>query len=164
MGGNLLNETLFDTTPPIAEVSTARQFVTFTCGARALGVDIMSVREIRSWSPVTQLPGQPFGSLGILDIRGQIVEVYDLASMIGAHVDETQSSRVVLVVSREKCDVGIVVDSVSDIIFAQEEDLRPVPTSGSGSGNAAVSALVKSQDKLIAVLNLSALFPEDTYN
>ena len=44
-----------------AEVRALEQFVTFTCSGRAFGIDIMSVREIRSWSPTTELPGQPHG-------------------------------------------------------------------------------------------------------
>ncbi|MDB5561256.1 MAG: Purine-binding chemotaxis protein CheW, partial [Hyphomicrobiales bacterium] len=41
--------------------NVANQFVTFTCANRAFGIEIMSVREIRSWTPTTELPGQPFG-------------------------------------------------------------------------------------------------------
>ncbi|MGV8856860.1 MAG: chemotaxis protein CheW, partial [Devosia sp.] len=67
------------------EVRSLDQFVTFTCSNRAFGVDIMSVREIRSWSPVTELPGQPHGAKGVLDIRGSVVQVYDLAVMLGGY-------------------------------------------------------------------------------
>jgi purine-binding chemotaxis protein CheW len=66
----------------------------------------------------------------------------------------------VLVVSLNENDVGIVVDSVSDIIFARAEDMRPVPANGSQRGGEMVSALVKNDDRLIAILNLPALFPD----
>lgn len=146
------------------EVRSPDQFVTFTCSDRAFGVDIMSVREIRSWSPVTELPGQPHGAKGVLDIRGSVVQVYDLAVMLGGYGSDSSAGQVVLVVSLEQQDVGLLVDTVSDIIFAQPEDLRPVPASGMDSRNAMVSGMFKNEDRLIAILNLNALFPNLTSN
>jgi purine-binding chemotaxis protein CheW len=145
----------------ISEGATTNQFVTFTCGQRAFGIEIMSVREIRSWSPTTPLPGQPFGAQGVLDIRGKIVEVYDLLALLGegGFGGDSQTGRIVLVVSLGQDEVGIVADAVSDIIFAGRDDMRPAPSGGQRRGEPAVSGLVKNEDRLIAILNLAALFP-----
>lgn len=159
--------TLTQPMEPSAETSTGvgstNQFVTFTCGDRAFGIEIMSVREIRSWTPTTELPGQPFGAKGVLDIRGSIVQVYDLAAIIGGGgTGGERRGQVVLVVSLSGQNIGILVDSVSDIIFAGGDDLRPVPSNGAGRGEGGqVSGLVKHEDRLIAILNLAALFPSD---
>ena len=59
-------------------------------------------------------------------------------------------------------EVGIIVDSVSDIIFARSEDMRPAPSQSQGRNDGTVSALVKNEDRLIAILNLPALFPNYT--
>ena len=142
-----------------AAVHALEQFVTFTCSGRAFGIDIMSVREIRSWSPTTELPGQPHGAKGVLDIRGSVVQVYDLAVLLGGYGSEVNTGQVVLVVSLDYQDVGLLVDTVSDIIFAQPEDLRPVPASGGDRSNAMVSGMFKNEDRLIAILNLNAMFP-----
>ena len=141
------------------EVRALEQFVTFTCSGRAFGIDIMSVREIRSWSPTTELPGQPHGAKGVLDIRGSVVQVYDLAVLLGGYGSEVNAGQVVLVVSLDNQDVGLLVDTVSDIIFAQPEDLRPVPGSGGDPSNGMVSGMFKNEDRLIAILNLAAMFP-----
>jgi purine-binding chemotaxis protein CheW len=145
----------------VAEASTTNQFVTFTCGQRLFGIEIMSVREIRKWSKTTPMPNQPYGACGVLDIRGSIVEIYDLAAMLGAHSGEDDASKVILVVSLGNRDVGVIADTVSDIIFAKADDLRP-PPSGQGRGENTVSKLVKSGDHLIAVLDLDVLFPSYT--
>ena len=140
------------------------QFVTFTCGSRAFAIDIMAVREIRNWSPVTELPNQPFGAKGVLDIRGSIVQVYDLVTMLGGqggHRDQT-GGQVVLVVSLKTQDVGLLVDTVSDIIFAQGDDLRPAPAASDGQRTSSVLGLVKNEDRLIAILDLKALFPAES--
>lgn len=141
--------------------SSANQFVTFNSGDRAFGVDIMAVREIRSWSSTTELPGQPMAATGVLDIRGKIVQVYDLRALIGGR-DAGRDDRVgqvVLVVSLREQEVGIVVDTVSDIIFASADDMRAAPA-GNGARRGVVSGLVKNENRLIAILDLEALFPD----
>lgn len=144
------------------EATNANQFVTFTAGDRAFGIDIMSVREIRSWSPTTELPSQPFGAIGVLDIRGSIVQVYDLQRMLGSHGGNGESGQVVLVVSLRHLDVGLLVNTVSDIIFAQGDDLRPLPGAKSRQASGGqVAYLVKNEDRLIAILDLAALFPSE---
>lgn len=141
--------------PSVVSPVTSGQFVTFTCGKRALAIDIMAVREIRSWTPATQLPGQS-GINGVLDIRGEVVKIHDLAAIIGGmSYDQAPEGRVVIVVSVDGDDVGLVVDSVSDIVFARAEDMRPVPQSK--DSEACVMCLIKVQDELIAVLHLDAL-------
>ena len=147
------------TVAPPVEARALEQYVTFTCSNRAFGIDIMSVREIRSWSPTTELPGQPHGAKGVLDIRGSVVQVYDLAVLLGGYGSEINTGQVVLVVSLDQQDVGLLVDTVSDIIFAQPEDLRPVPPSGGDRSNAMVSGMFKNEDRLIAILNLATIFP-----
>ncbi|MGV8951829.1 MAG: chemotaxis protein CheW [Cypionkella sp.] len=149
----------FATTPVVPPKARPNQFVTFSAGDKAFGVDIMSVREIRSWSRTTQLPGRPFGAKGVLDIRGSIVEVFDLSAILGGSDTEPLPGHVVLVVSMEETNVGILVDSVSDIIFAEPEDFRDAPAAGTDVQSAKVSGLVQQDDRLIAILDLRTLFP-----
>lgn len=142
----------------ISEATVSNQFVTFTCGKRAFGVEIMSVREIRGWSPLTELPGQDYGGVGVLDIRGNVIEVYDLAMMLGAESDIARTNRVVLVAALGGIELGLVVDTVSDIIYAQQDAMRrPPSTPGGGSG--AVSVMIKSEEALVSILDLAKLFP-----
>lgn len=149
--------------PTGTQGKVANQFVTFTSGDRAFGIDIMCVREIRSWSPTTELPSQPFGAIGVLDIRGAIVQVYHLQRMLGTHGGDGEAGQVVLVVSLKRQDVGLLVNSVSDIIFAQPDDIRPVPGAKPGERSGGqVAFLVKNESRLIGILDLAALFPGET--
>jgi purine-binding chemotaxis protein CheW len=159
-----LHETFDDTETAPGESRLPNQFVTFNCGSRAFGIDIMAVREIRSWAPVTELPQQPFGATGVLDIRGSIVQVFDLITLLGGESSdrEDRSAQVVLVVSLTTQDVGLLVDSVSDIIFAQGDELRSAPRADGLDQANAVLGLVKKKDLLIAILDLKALFPAET--
>ena len=151
----------FDLRASAKSIVPVSQFVTFTCGDRSFGVDIMSVREIRSWSPTTALPSQPRGAKGVLDIRGSVVQIYDLDELLGGPglARDGNAGRVVLVATLGTEDVGMLVDTVSDIIFARAEELLAVPRTGGGTGPGMVSALVKNEDRLIGILDLKALFP-----
>jgi len=145
----------------IAANPSANQFVTFTAGQRDFGIDIMSVREIRSWTPVTELPSKTFGGIGVLDIRGKIVEVFDLQRMLGGHSDRAGANPVFLVVSLRGKDVGLLVDTVSDIVFAQAGDLRDLPDKNLEANDNLIAFLVKIEARLVAILNLAALFPSE---
>lgn len=145
--------------PPLSVEPTPNQFVTFSVGNKAYGVDIMAVREIRSWSPTTETPDGPFGARGVFDIRGSVVEVYDLSTLLGGPSTEAVPGHVVLVVSMGKTNVGILVDSVSDIIFADEADFRSAPANGRDHYKAKVSGFVRQDERLISILDLEGLFP-----
>lgn len=138
----------------------ADQFVTFACNGSQYGVDIMAVREIRSWQPTTVLPGRPDGACGVLDIRGSVVEVFDLSAVMGGPPLEPGPGNVVLVLAIGGRAVGILVDSVSDIIEAMSDQLMPVPDSGRVSdGISHISSMVHHEDRLVAILTLHESFP-----
>ena len=129
------------------------QFVTFQVGDNAYGVDITAVREIRSWTPTTLLPDQDRGARGVLDIRGSIVEVFDLSTVLGSGAHDSPANQVVLVVAINGRDVGLAVDSVSDIVDAAPGDFADPPKAGGK-----VAAIVRQSDRLISILNLDVLF------
>jgi purine-binding chemotaxis protein CheW len=96
----------------------------------------------------------------VLDIRGNVVEVFDLASMLGGMGRDGKTGQIVLVVSLGEHNIGILADAVSDIIDAGPADLREVPANRlRNASDQYVSLLVKHEDRIIAVLNLEALFP-----
>lgn len=142
-----------------AQENTNSQFITFSCADKNYGIDIMSVREIRSWSPVTQVPDQPPCVCGVLDIRGQVVQVVDLSLLLDGTKNEVGSNHVVIIVSVGGKSIGILVDAVSDIISVGKKDMRSVPSS-ERAGKRVVSGLAKYKDDLFSVLNLTSLLGE----
>jgi len=143
----------------VEEVKASNQFVTFRVGETAYGIDIMAVREIRSWTPTTALPGRGSAARGVLDIRGQVIEVYDLAVLLGGQATEASTDQVIIVVSHDGTDVGLLVDAVSDIIFVSEADMLAPPETGHSEGaDGQISTMVNHEDRLTAILNAAALF------
>ena len=88
------------------------QYVTFAVGDRLFGIDIMSVGEIRQWTPATPLPHQPGWNRGVLNLRGAIVPVHDLRARLGGELTDPTPSHVVVIASIKDQSVGILVDAV----------------------------------------------------
>ena len=153
MSAHALNLDEFDI-PPGAGIAATRQFVTFTCAGQNFGIDIMSMREIRNWSPVTPLPAQKPDVLGVIDIRGRVVPVHDLALRIGCSAErQTQhDGKVILVLKVAGHDMGLLVDSVSDIIEINADDMLPVPQI-EGSAARFLAGIARQDDTLIAILD-----------
>ncbi|SMQ66201.1 purine-binding chemotaxis protein CheW [Devosia lucknowensis] len=142
----------FDT-PPGTDPET-RQFITFSCAGQNFGIDIMAMREIRNWSPVTPLPAQKPDVLGVIDIRGRVVPIHDLALRIGcaAVVQEQREGQVILVLKVDGHDMGLLVDSVSDIIDVKAEDMLAVPQV-EGSSARFLAGIARQGDTLVAILD-----------
>lgn len=134
------------------------QFITFASDGVDYGVGIMAVREIRSWQPTTPLPKRGSAAKGVLDVRGTVVEVFELAGLLGGRTREPTTGSVVLVLALEDRTIGLLVDSVSDIIQAPQDELLPVPRLNEGVADP-VGCMVSTGDRMVGILDLKALFP-----
>lgn len=152
MSVQALNLDAFET-PPLSGTEI-RQYVTFTCAGQVFGINIMAMREIRNWSPVTPLPGQKPDVLGLIEIRGRVIPVHDLALRIGCSTErKTQhEGHVILVLVIDGRDMGLLVDAVSDIIEVEAESLLPVPQI-EGSAARFLGAIARHGDALVAILD-----------
>ena len=142
-----------------AEAYDTKQYVTFAVGDRLYGVEIVSVKEIKQWSPTTTLPNQPHFTRGVLNLRGTIVPVHDLRARFGGALTDATENHVVVIATIGEQSVGILVDAVSDILTVSPEDVRPIPTSARDMDLESISGLVNSGDDMIALLDLPRLFP-----
>lgn len=134
------------------------QFVTFTVGEEAYAVDILQVREIKGWTEVTRLPNQPAHMRGVLNLRGVIVPIFDLRCRFGQGLTEATPTHVVVIVAVADRIVGILVDTVSDILTVGAEEIRAVPDLESRSDRDFLKGLATSGDRMVALLQLDKLF------
>ena len=138
----------------------AAQYVTFVVGDRRYGIDIVAVGEIRQWTTTTSLPHQPDWTRGVLNLRGAIVPVHDLRARFGGGLTEPTPNHVVVIATIRGQSVGVLVDAVSDIVSVDRSEIREVPQSGEGAEERSLAGLVAAADEMIALLDLTLLFPE----
>lgn len=132
------------------------QFVTFRSAGGQYGAGIMQVQEIRSWQPTAPLPNRPHAARGVLDIRGRVVEVYDLSVLLGEAPLVPDKGSVILVICLATRIVGLLVESVSDIIQVEAGSSMSVPN-GADPASARLAGMVNHESTLVGLLDLEAL-------
>ncbi len=135
----------------------ARQLITFHLGAQSFGLDIMAIREIRAWSPTTRLPHVPHYVAGVVNLRGTVLPVIDLAARLGWEATSPTDRHVIIVAQIGGQLRGLIVDAVSDIVTTQEEDIQPPPSTGSDAVVPYLEGLVALDDRMVMVLDLPGL-------
>jgi purine-binding chemotaxis protein CheW len=129
-----------------------RQLVCFTIGEETYGIDIRAVREIRAWSATTSLPNAPDFVRGVTNLRGTVVPILDLRARFRRGQTEPTKVHVVIVVAIEARVVGILVDTVSDILTVAETEIRPVPDIGGAEVQEYLDGLITQGDQMIALV------------
>jgi purine-binding chemotaxis protein CheW len=142
-----------------ASSEAMQRIVTFRVDGRSFGVDVAAVREIKGWQPTTPLPNAASHVLGVINLRGAIIAVYDLRQRLGLGPSTISRSSVVIVVDLGERLAGLLVDAVSDIVDIQVSALRPAPDIA-GEGDDILQALVVKGDEVVALLDLPAVVRE----
>lgn len=143
------------------------QYATFTVGERLLGLDIMGVREIIRVSDLTPVPRADAAIRGLLNLRGQIVTILDLAVRLGhPQPPITDASHIVILkadahLQSAKGDamdlVGLLVDAIADVVEAHDSEAEPPPANLSEAEERFVSGVIKTEAGLLVLLNLPEL-------
>jgi purine-binding chemotaxis protein CheW len=139
----------------------SRKVLTFSLGGEVYGVDILRVKEIRGWSPVTRIPQSSASVLGVLNLRGVVVPVFDLRVRFALESAEFTPVTVVIVLSLRTAaghrEVGIVVDAVKDVVDLAAGDIKPAPdVSGAVSGNY-IAGIATHDDQMLILLDAESL-------
>jgi purine-binding chemotaxis protein CheW len=140
----------------------SQQFITFTLGAEEYGIDIMVVREIKGWSETTMIPNAPTHVRGVINLRGVIVPIFDLRARFGMGLTATTAMHVVIIVSAGTRTIGLLVDTVSDIISVDPKSIRAVPEMGIAAEAQFLEGLVAIDDRMVTLVSLAGLFQSGT--
>lgn len=137
------------------------QVLTFVLGDEDYGIDILRVQEIRGWSNVTKIPNAPSHVLGVLNLRGSIVPIFDLRKHFELEHADYTATTVVIVLSTQSGsgtkDIGIVVDGVSDVVDIPLNTVEPMPDLGSHTATEHVQGIASKGDRMIILLDIDRL-------
>lgn len=131
-----------------------REFITFELGGQVFGLDIMVIREIRAWTPVTRLPSVPSYVAGVVNLRGTVLPVVDLAARLGWPPTEPSPRHAIIVVSFNGQARGLIVDAVSDIVMIDADALQPPPATGGDMVVSFLEGLAAVNDRMVMILDL----------
>lgn len=139
---------------------TSMELLTFRLSDQDYAIDIKSVREIRSWTRATQLPHAPAYMKGVINLRGTVLPVMDLAARLGLPSPEQSARSVIIVVRQNDAMAGLLVDAVSDIVTLTADEMQSPPemsTTGTTKATGVVRCLAVIDDQMIRILDLACI-------
>ena len=151
-------------TPPESKTDPSvddLELLSFYVGDHEYSVDIMSVREIRGWTKTTSLPHSPHFVRGVINLRGTVLPVVDLALRLGLKANDPHARNVVVVVDLNGRTLGLRVDAVSDILSIPASAMQEPPDISANSSDSFLRALTIFEDRMVRVLDLEAVMPSN---
>ena len=139
--------------------SAPRELITFRVGAQDFCVDATNVKEMRGWTPATLLPDSPTYVRGVINLRGAILPIVDLAARLELGETDPTARHVIIVVWIGKRLLGLLVDAVCDILTVSNDALQPTPNLPSETVESLVAALVTVGDRMVGLLDLENILP-----
>lgn len=141
----------------MSQLTTAAEFLTFALGSEEYGVDILKVKEIRGYDAVTRLPDAPDYIKGVINLRGTIVPVVDMRLKFRLERAEYTALTVMIVLNVADRVVGMVVDSVSDVVQLSAEQVRAVPEIGATIDRQFLTGIGTLDERMLILLDIERL-------
>ena len=143
-----------------ANDTAQRELIAFRIGSQEFCVDIMSVREIRGWTPATPLPRSPGYLKGVINLRGTVLPIIDLGARFGLPTTEPTARHVIMVAHIGGRTVGLLVDAVSDILEMTDASVQPTPDVASDQVKSFVKGIFSIDGRMISLIELDHVLPE----
>ena len=141
------------------DASNMRELISFRIGDQEFCVDIMSVREIRGWTPATALPHSPGFVRGVINLRGAVLPIVDLAARFGLPETHPSARHVIIVAQVGSQVVGLLVDAVSDILTMAQDAIQPTPEVASDMARSFVRGVLAVEGRMISLIGLDEILP-----
>lgn len=142
---------------PDTAAKSAVEFVTFSAGDQSFSLEITQVREIRRWSAVTALPHAPAEVLGLMNLRGAVIPIYDLAARFGLGQTPENPRNVIVVAMHGSQTVGLLVQAVSEILSVPRDQIQDTPDIRSDMARQTITGIIPLDSGMTRVIDLGAV-------
>ncbi|MEJ1366337.1 MAG: chemotaxis protein CheW [Candidatus Sedimenticola sp. (ex Thyasira tokunagai)] len=139
------------------------QLVTFLLQDEIYGINVMQVQEVLRLSEIAPVPGAPSYVLGIINLRGNVVTVIDTRSRFGLNPGEISNSSRIVIIEAEKQVVGILVDSVAEVIDLHLSEVEPAPNVGNQESSKYIQGVATVNNRLLILVDLNKLLTDDEW-
>ena len=135
-----------------------QQYLTFTVMEEEYGVDIMNVLEIKGYSEATRIPNSPEYIRGVINLRGSIIPIFDLRTRFTGEITDANELHVFIILAVQERHIGILVDTVSDILTVKESEVKPPPNVENTAKADFIDGLISLEDRMVVLLNVDHIF------
>ena len=133
------------------------EFLTFTLGAEEYGMDILKVQEIRGYDSVTAIANTPAFIKGVINLRGIIVPIVDLRIKFNLGKVDYDQFTVVIILNLGTRVVGVVVDSVSDVLTLTPDQIKAAPTLSTALDTRYIMGLGTVDQRMLILVDIEKL-------
>jgi purine-binding chemotaxis protein CheW len=146
-----------DTSTPNTSGAAGGEFLTFTLGAEEYGMDILKVQEIRGYDSVTAIANTPAFIKGVINLRGIIVPIVDLRIKFNLGKVDYDQFTVVIILNLGTRVVGVVVDSVSDVLTLTHEQIKAAPSLSTSLDTRYIMGLGTVDQRMLILVDIEKL-------
>ncbi|MAC48459.1 chemotaxis protein CheW [Oceanospirillum beijerinckii] len=139
------------------------QYVTFRLADETYGINVMQVQEVLRYTEIAPVPGAPSYVLGIINLRGNVVTVIDTRQRFGLSYAETTDSTRIVIIEVEKQVVGILVDSVSEVVYLRQSEIETTPNVGNEESAKFIQGVCNKNDQLLILVELNKLMSDEEW-
>jgi len=139
-----------------------KQFIVFTIDDEKFGVDVKQIKQIIPICETTHIPNAPSFVEGVINLRGDIIPIIDLKSKLSLQVKGiNEKEGKIIIVELDNNNIGMKVDSVSEMIRIYEDEIAEPPKIVKGINRNYLKGLGKLNDKLLLLLDLNRILTDD---
>ena len=139
------------------------QLVTFRLEDETYGINVMQVQEVLRVTEIAPVPGAPSYVLGIINLRGNVVTVIDTRIRFGLPVGEMSDSSRIVVIESEQQVIGILVDSVAEVVELRGSQIDSAPNVGNEESSRYIQGVATHNNDLLIVVDLNKLLTESEW-
>lgn len=140
------------------------QWVTFKLENETYGVNVMQVQEVLRYTEIALVPGAPDYVLGIINLRGNVVTVIDTRLKFGLMPAEITDNSRIIIIEAEKQVVGILVDSVAEVVYLKASEIDDAPSVGTEESARFIQGVSNRKDDLLILVDLNKLLSDNEWD
>ncbi|WP_017926412.1 MULTISPECIES: chemotaxis protein CheW [unclassified Thioalkalivibrio] len=146
----------------MAKADTA-PYVTFSLAEETYAIDVLQVQEVLKVTEIAPVPGVPDYILGIINLRGNVVTVIDARRRMGLDDREPDEASRIVIIDVDNQNVGILVDSVSEVVRISLDSVEPAPEVGNDDSSRFIQGVTSTEQGLTILVDLNKLLSDEEW-
>lgn len=137
------------------------RWVTFRLAEEIYGINVMQVQEVLRMTDIAPVPGAPHYVMGIINLRGNVVTVLDTRKLVDLATTDISDSSRIMIIESGTVTVGLLVDSVAEVVNISSSDIDPPPSVGNDEGSRYIQGIYSSEQQILILIDLNKLINEE---
>ena len=139
------------------------QWVTFRLAGETYGINVMQVQEVLRYTEIAPVPGASYHVLGIINLRGSVVTIIDGRLRFALPPGEVTENTRIVVIETGTHVVGIMVDSVAEVVYLRESEIDHAPNVGNDESSKYIQGVCNKNNELLILIDLDKLLSDEEW-